>query len=113
MPGMAISSLALIAVVAALRLMNTHVPLTGRMKSVVNIVLVLMVVGIVLWLIDTYIPMARSIKAILNIVVVIATCVGVLQAVGLWDQIVNFVRNFRGYRVMRGHRVVRPPEPYA
>jgi len=43
----------------------------------------------VLWLINTYVPMAGSIKAILNIFVVVATCVGVLQAVGLWSQVVR------------------------
>jgi predicted membrane protein len=113
MPAMALSILALIAVVATLWLLNSYVPLSGRMKTVVNIVMVLIVVGMVLWLINTYIPMAGPIKAILNIVVVIATCVGVLQALGLWEHIVAFVRNFRTYRVVRGHRVVRPPEPHA
>ena len=113
MPALALSILALIVVVAALWLINTHVPLSGRLKTVVNIVMALIVVGIVLWLINTYIPMAGSIKAILNIVVVLATCVGVLQALGLWEPIVNFARNFRTYRVVRGHRVVRPPEPHA
>jgi hypothetical protein len=33
--------------------------------------------------------MAQSIKVILNIVVVVATCVGVLKAVGLWEPIVT------------------------
>lgn len=111
MPTMALSILALIAVVASLWLINTYVPLYGRMKTVVNVVLMLIVVGIVLWLINTYIPMAESIKAILNIVVVLATCVGVLQALGLWEHIVGFVRNFRTYRIVRGHRV-RPPESH-
>jgi len=113
MPTLALSLLALIAVVAALWLINTYLPLTGRMKTIVNVVLVLIVVGIVLWLINTYIPMAASIKAILNIVVVVATCVGVLQAVGLWDDMVDLARNFRSYRLVRRHRVVRPPEPHA
>jgi Ca2+/H+ antiporter len=54
-----------------------------------NVVLALIVVGIGLWLIDTYIPMAGAIKSILNIVVVVATCVFVLQALGLWNQVVR------------------------
>jgi undecaprenyl pyrophosphate phosphatase UppP len=54
------------------------------MKLVINVVLALMVVGMALWLINSYVPMAGSIRAILNIVVVVATCVGVLQALGLW-----------------------------
>jgi predicted membrane protein len=56
----------------------------------VYIVLALIVVGMVLWLINTYIPMAGSIKTILNVVVVIAVCVWVLQAVGLWTQVLNY-----------------------
>jgi len=56
----------------------------------VNLVLVLIVVGVALWLINRYIPMASSIKSILNIVVVIVVAVWVLQAVGLWSGISNF-----------------------
>ncbi|HEX4134504.1 MAG TPA: Thivi_2564 family membrane protein [Bryobacteraceae bacterium] len=67
--------------------------LTKSIRTIVSIVLGLIVVGIVLWLIDTYIPMAASIKAILNIVVVIATCVMVLQAVGLWDYVMRMWNN--------------------
>ena len=54
------------------------------------IVLVLIVVGIVLWLINEFIPMAGSIKSILNVVVVVAVCVWVLQAVGLWQPVLNY-----------------------
>ena len=56
----------------------------------VYIVLVLLVVGIALWLINEFIPMAGSIKAILNVVVVVAVCVWVLQAVGLWQTVLNY-----------------------
>jgi hypothetical protein len=56
----------------------------------VYIVGVLIVVGVVMWLINNYIPMARSIKSILNAVVVIAVCVWVLQAVGLWGDVVSY-----------------------
>lgn len=55
-----------------------------------NVVLFLIVVGVALYLINRYIPMASSIKTILNIVVVIAVCVWVLQAVGLWSDVMNF-----------------------
>ena len=55
----------------------------------VYIVLTLMVAGIILWLINTYVPMAGSIKTILNLVVV-AVCVWVLQAVGLWQSVLNY-----------------------
>ena len=82
--GMALTLVALVA-----WLVNTYVPMPGNIKTVVNVVLALLVVGMVLWLINTYVPMAGSIKAILNIFVVVATCVGVLQAVGLWIQVVR------------------------
>ena len=81
--------LALILVAVIARALNTYIPMPVNARPIVNIVLVLLVVGMGLWLINTYIPMAGSIKAILNIVVVIATCVGVLQAVGLWPQVVK------------------------
>ena len=64
-------------------------PLSWNIKRILNIVLALIVVGMALWLINTYVPMAGSIKGILNIVVVAATCVLVLQAVGLWSPVVR------------------------
>jgi predicted membrane protein len=56
----------------------------------VHLVLALIVVGMLLWLINNFIPMAGSIKTILNVVVVIAVCVWVLQAVGLWTDVLNY-----------------------
>jgi len=56
--------------------------------------------------------MAGAIKAILNIVVVLATCVLVLQALGLWEPLVtmlnNILNNFRKSHPSR--RIVRPQE---
>jgi predicted membrane protein len=86
-----VSALIVVAIVGWV--INTRLPVAESIKSIVNIVLVLLVVGMVLWLINSYIPMAGSIKAILNIVVVVATCVGVLQAVGLWAEIVRLWSN--------------------
>ena len=82
-------ALALTLVTLVAWLANTYVPMPGNIKTAVNVVLALLVVGMVLWLINTYVPMAGSIKAILNIFVVVATCVGVLQAVGLWSHVVK------------------------
>ena len=48
-----------------------------------NIVIALVVVGVVLYLINNYVPMASSIKTILNVVVVIVVCVWLLQAFGV------------------------------
>jgi hypothetical protein len=58
--------------------------------SIIDLVLVLMVVGILLWLINNYVPMAGSIKSILNVVVVVVVCVWVLQAFGLWTDITRY-----------------------
>jgi predicted membrane protein len=85
--------LALIAVGAIAWLINRMITVPGNARTILNIVLALIVVGIGLWLINTYIPMAGVIKAILNIVVVVATCVGILQAVGLWGQVVGLWNN--------------------
>ena len=65
------------------------ISITGKIRTVLAVVLALIVVGMGLWLINTYVPMAGAIKGILNIVVVLATCVLVLQAIGLgspWPQ---------------------------
>jgi predicted membrane protein len=78
---------ALLVVAIVGRFIHTRIAMPGNMRTILDIVLALIVVGIVLWLINTYVPMAVSIKAILNIVVVIATCVGILQAVGLWSHL--------------------------
>jgi len=56
----------------------------------VHIVLVLIVVGVVLWLINNIIPMASSIKTILNVVVVVVVAIWVLQALGLWTHITSY-----------------------
>jgi len=56
----------------------------------ISIILVLLVAGIGLWLINTYVPMAGSIKTILNVVVVLVVCVWVLQAFGLWTVVANY-----------------------
>ena len=49
----------------------------------INVVVTLIVVGVLLWLVNTYIPMDGKIKNILNIVVVIIVVLWLLQAFGL------------------------------
>jgi hypothetical protein len=55
-----------------------------------NVVVMLIIVGIGLYLINRYIPMASSIKSILNVVVVVVVCVWLLQTAGLWGNVTNF-----------------------
>ena len=49
----------------------------------ISLIIVLIVVGVLLWLINTYIPMDGKIKSILNAVVVIAVVIWLLQVFGL------------------------------
>lgn len=55
----------------------------------VNVVFVLVVVGVLLWLVNTYLPMDGKIKSILNAVVVIAVVLWLLQAFGLLTSLSN------------------------
>lgn len=55
--------------------------------SLISVVVTLVIVGVVLWLINTYIPMAGSIKSILNVVVIIVVTIWLLQAFGVLGRI--------------------------
>ena len=48
-----------------------------------NILILLVVVGVGLWLVNTYIPMDGKIKNILNVVVVIIVVIWLLQVFGI------------------------------
>jgi hypothetical protein len=50
----------------------------------------LIAVGVPLGLINRFMPMAPSIKSILNVVVVVVVCVWLLQAFGLWGNVTSF-----------------------
>lgn len=49
----------------------------------INVVIALIIVGVILWLINNYLPMDGKIKKILNIVVVIAVILWLLRAFGM------------------------------
>ncbi|WP_421849930.1 Thivi_2564 family membrane protein [Novosphingobium sp.] len=51
--------------------------------SLINLIVILIVVGVILWLINNYLPMDGKIKSILNAVVVIAVVLWLLQVFGL------------------------------
>jgi hypothetical protein len=55
-----------------------------------NIVVMLIVVGLGLYLINRFIPMASSIKSILNVVVVVVVSVWLLKVFGLWDSLSSY-----------------------
>jgi len=54
-----------------------------KFMPLIYLVGVLIVVGVLLWLVNTYIPMDGKIKSILNAVVVIAVAIYLLQVFGL------------------------------
>ena len=57
--------------------------------SLLNIVLVLIVVGVLLWLVNTYIPMDGKIKKILNVVVVVVVILWLLKVFGLFSSVAD------------------------
>ena len=48
-----------------------------------SILVTLVIIGVLLWLVNTYIPMDGKIKNILNIIIVIGVVIWLLQAFGL------------------------------
>ena len=57
--------------------------------SLVTIVITLIVVGVLLWLVNTYIPMDGKIKKILNIVVVVVVVLWLLNVFGVMGNLRN------------------------
>ncbi len=55
----------------------------------VTLVITLIVVGVLLWLVNTYIPMDGKIKKIINVVVVIVVIIWLLRVFGVWGSIEN------------------------
>ena len=51
--------------------------------DLVTVIITLIVIGILLWAINRYIPMDSKIKSILNIVVVIVVVIWLLQGYGV------------------------------
>lgn len=51
--------------------------------SLISLVVTLIVVGVLLWLVNTYIPMDGKIKNVLNIVVMIAVVLWILSIFGV------------------------------
>ncbi len=55
--------------------------------SLVTLVVTLIVVGVLLWLVNTYIPMDGKIKKILNIAVVVVVVFWLLNVFGVWGHL--------------------------
>ena len=54
-----------------------------------TVLLIIIVAGVVLWLVNTFIPMDGKIKKILNAVVVIIVVIWLLRIFGLLDFLMN------------------------
>lgn len=57
--------------------------------SLASLIITLIVVGVLLWLINTYIPMDGKIKNILNVVVVVVVVLWLLNAFGIFGSAAN------------------------
>lgn len=55
--------------------------------SLLSVIVTLVIVGVVLWLVNTYIPMDGKIKSVLNVLVLIVVCVWLLQSFGILGDI--------------------------
>lgn len=58
--------------------------------SLISLIVTLIVVGVLLWLINNYIPMDGKIKKILNVVVIIAVVLWLLSVFGVIGSISGF-----------------------
>ena len=58
--------------------------------SILNVIIVLIVAGVILYLINNYIPMDGKIKSLLNIVVVIVLIIWLLKVFGLLGSLASF-----------------------
>jgi len=57
--------------------------------SLITIVITLIVVCILLWLVNSYIPMDGKIKKVLNIVVMVVVVLWLLNVFGVWNYVRN------------------------
>ena len=55
--------------------------------TLINLIVILMVVGVILWLINTYLPMDGKIRSILNGVVVIVVVLWLFRIFGVLDSL--------------------------
>ena len=53
----------------------------------ITIIITLIVVGVLLWFVNTYIPMDGKIKKVVNIVVFVGVVGWLLHVIGAWDYI--------------------------
>jgi hypothetical protein len=59
----------------------------GIAVPLLSIILTLVVVGVLLWLVNSYIPMDRKIKSVLNVVVMVVVIAWLLHVFGVLDYV--------------------------
>jgi len=68
---------------------NFDINLKTNFMSFLTILLILIIAGVLLWLVNSYIPMDGKIKTIFNIVVVVAVIIWLLKVFGLMHYITD------------------------
>lgn len=59
----------------------------------ISIVITLAVIGVLLYLLNTLVPMDGKIKTVINVVVIIAVCLWLLSAFGLYTGVMPTLHN--------------------
>ncbi|KTD73617.1 Thivi_2564 family membrane protein [Legionella tucsonensis] len=62
------------------------------MAEILNLIAVIVIFGVALWLINTFIPMPPSIKSLLNVLVLIILVIYILQFFGLIKTILPMIK---------------------
>lgn len=63
---------------------------------IINLIIVLVVIGVLMWLVNTYIPMDGKIKQILNVVVIICVVIWLLNVFGVFSMNLGSVPRVHG-----------------
>jgi hypothetical protein len=50
---------------------------------IVNVIITLVVVAVILWLVNAFVPIPRKVKTILNVVIVVLALIWLLRVFGL------------------------------
>ncbi len=59
------------------------------MTPLISVLLTIIVVGFLLWLVNRFIPMEGTIKTIFNLVVIILVVIWLLHVFGVWGTVTN------------------------
>jgi len=54
------------------------------MPALIQLIILLVIIGVVLYLLNTYVPMAAPIKTVINVLVVLVLIIWLLQAFGIF-----------------------------